>query len=164
MFERFGDLPLHVLVIHLAVVLLPVSALTGIVFALVPKWRWLLRWPVLLLGLGSALVAWVAKESGEAFEDAIPPLQPVVALHQERGELLVWFTLIFAVVTILAFLWLSGPSALASRRGARTPRSRPLELVVSAAVVVVGVLVIVQTIRTGDAGATAVWTGQLPPK
>jgi amino acid transporter len=164
MFERFGDLPLHVLVIHLAVVLLPVSALTGIVFALVPKWRWLLRWPVLLLGLGSALVALLAKESGEAFEAAIPPLEPVVALHQERGELLVWFTLAFAVLAILAFFGLGGPSALASRRGARPPRSRPLELVVSAAVVVVAVLVIVQTIRTGDAGADAVWTGQLPPK
>ena len=45
MFERFGDLPLHVLVIHLAVLVLPVAALVAIAHALLPKWRWLLRWP-----------------------------------------------------------------------------------------------------------------------
>jgi lysozyme family protein len=68
------------------------------------------------------------------------------------------------VLTILAFLLLAGPSALASGKGAKATRSRPLELVLSAAVVVVGVLVIWQTVRTGDAGAKAVWSGQLPPK
>jgi len=164
MFERFGDLPLHVLVIHAAVVVLPVSALTAIVFAVVPKWRWLLRWPTLLLGLGSLVVAYVARESGEALLAAVPGLEQAVKLHEDRGKLLFWYCLIFAVVAIAAFLLLGGPSQLASGKGAKATRSRPLELVVSAAVVVVGVLVIWQTIRTGDAGAKAVWTGQLPPK
>jgi hypothetical protein len=164
MFERFGDLPLHVLVIHLAVVLLPVSALTAIVFAVVPKWRWLLRWPTLLLGLGTLVVGFVAKKSGEAFVAAVPQLEQLVRTHEERGNLLFWFCLAFAVVAVLAFLVLAGPSQLASGKGAKVIRSRPLELVVSAAVVVVAVLVIYQTIRTGDAGAKAVWTGQLPPK
>ncbi|MDX6240218.1 MAG: hypothetical protein QOG10_5038 [Kribbellaceae bacterium] len=164
MFERFDNLPFHVLVIHAAVVVLPVGALTGIVFALVPKWRWLLRWPVLLVGVGSALLAFVSKESGEAFAAAVPQLDPLVKVHRERGDLLFWFSLAFMVLTILAFLWLTGPSALASGRGAKATKSRPLELVLSAAVVVIGVLMIWQTVRTGDAGARAVWTGQLPPK
>ena len=164
MFERFGDLPLHVLVIHAAVVVLPASALVAIVFALVPKWRWLLRWPTLLLGLGSLVIAFVARESGEAFVAAIPQLEKIVELHEERGKLLFWFCLIFLAVTIAAFLLLGGPSQLASGKGAKATKSKPLELVVSAAVVVVGVLVIWQTIRTGDAGAKAVWDGQLPPK
>ncbi|WP_350274070.1 DUF2231 domain-containing protein [Kribbella sp. HUAS MG21] len=162
MFERFGDLPLHVLVIHLAVVLLPVAALTGIVFALVPKWRWLLRWPALLLGLGTVVVAFVAKESGEAFVQAVPTLGKAVAVHEERGDLLFWFCLIFAVVAVAAFLLLGGTSPLASGKGTKATKSRPLELVTQAAVVVVGVLVIWQTVRTGDAGAKAVWDGQLP--
>lgn len=164
MFERFGDLPLHVLVIHAAVVVLPASALVAIVFALVPKWRWLLRWPTLLLGLGSLAIAFVARESGEAFVAAIPELEKIVELHEERGKLLFWFCLIFLAVAIAAFLLLGGPSQLASGKGAKATKSKPLELVVSAAVVVIGVLVIWQTIRTGDAGAKAVWDGQLPPK
>jgi len=164
MFERFGDLPLHVLVIHLTVLLLPVASLTAIVYALVPKWRWLLRWPTLLLGLGSLVCAFVAKQSGEAFVAAVPQLEPLVKIHRERGDLLFWFVLVFAVIAVAAFLLLAGPSALASGKGAKATKSRPLELVTSAAIVVVGVLVIYQTIRTGDAGAKAVWDGQLPPK
>jgi hypothetical protein len=162
MFERFGDLPLHVLVIHAAVVVLPVAALTAIAFAVLPRWRWLLRWPALLLGLGSLVLAYVAKESGEAFVAAVPTLAQAVRVHKERGELLFWYCLIFAVIAVVAFLLLGGPSALASGKGAKATRSRPLELLTSAALVVIGVLVIWQTIRTGDAGAKAVWDGQLP--
>jgi hypothetical protein len=164
MFERFGDLPLHVLIIHAAVVVLPVSALTAIVFALVPKWRWLLRWPTLVLGLASLVLAYVARQSGLAFVAAIPELQPIVNLHEGRGKLLFWYCLIFAVLAIVAFLVLSGPSSLRSGNGAKATKSRPLELVVSAALVVISLLVIWQTIRTGDAGARAVWNGRLPKK
>jgi hypothetical protein len=151
-----------VLVIHVAVVVLPVGALTGIAFALVPKWRWLLRWPVLVLGGGSALLAFVATESGNAFVDAMPQLAELIKVHRARGILLFWFSLAFMVLTILAFFWLTGPSPLASGKGAKATRRRPLELVVSTAVVVMGVLVIWQTVRTGEAGAKAVWSGLLP--
>lgn len=164
MFERFGDLPLHVLVIHLAVVALPVAALTLIVFAVVPRWRWLLRWPALVLGLGALVCAFVAKKSGQAFVAAVPSLQQPVKVHEARGDLLFWFCLAFAVIAVIAVLVLSGPSSLASGKGAKATKSRPLELLTSAAVVVIGVLVIYQTIRTGDAGAKTVWDGQLPPK
>jgi predicted membrane protein DUF2231 len=164
MFERFGDLPLHVLVIHVTVLVLPVGALTAIVFALVPKWRWLLRWPTLVMGLGSLVCAFVSKESGEAFVKAVPQLDPLVKVHEDRGDLLFIFCIVFAAFAVAAFLLLTGPSALASGKGAKATKSRPLELVVSAAVVVIGVVVIYQTIRTGDAGAKAVWTGQLPAK
>jgi peptidoglycan/LPS O-acetylase OafA/YrhL len=162
MFERFGDLPLHVLVIHLAVVVLPVSALTAIAFAVLPKWRWLLRWPALVLGLGALVCAFVAKKSGDAFVAAIPQLDQLVKLHRSRGNLLLWLVLAFAVLVVVAFLVLSGPTALASGKGAEATKSQPLELIVTAAVVVLGVVVIYQTIRTGDAGARAVWNGTLP--
>jgi hypothetical protein len=164
MFERFGDLPLHVLVVHLAVVVLPVAALTGIVFALVPRWRWFLRWPALLLGVGTLVCAYVAKKSGEAFETAVPTLTKVVAVHAGRANLLFWYCVIFAVISIAAYFLLGGRTALASGKGSRETISRPLEIVTQAAVVVIAVLVLYQTIRTGDAGARAVWEGQLPAK
>jgi uncharacterized membrane protein YhaH (DUF805 family) len=100
--------------------------------------------------------AFVAKESGEAFVEAVPTLQKAVELHAKRGDLLFWYCLIFAVVAVAAFLLLAGI------KGDKATKSRPLELLTQAAVVVIGVLVIWQTIRTGDAGAKAVWEGQLP--
>lgn len=162
MFERFGDLPLHVLVIHAAVVLLPASALLAIAHAVRPQWRWLLRWPVLLGGLGALVVAYVAKESGEAFVAAVPDLEQLVREHKDRGTLLFYSAIAFAVICVLAFGALGGPSPLTSGRGAKQTRSRPIDLAVSAALVVVAVAVIVMTIRTGDSGAKAVWDGQLP--
>jgi hypothetical protein len=164
MFERFGDLPLHVLVIHVTVLVLPAGALTAIVFALVPKWRWLLRWPTLLLGVGSLVCAFVAKKSGEAFVAAVPELEQLVKLHRSRGNLLFYFCIAFAVVAVAAFLFLSGPTALANGKGGKESTGRLLEMLVSAAVVVIAVVVIYQTVRTGDAGAKAVWDGRLPAK
>ncbi|HYU83714.1 MAG TPA: DUF2231 domain-containing protein [Kribbellaceae bacterium] len=166
MFERFGDLPLHVLVIHAAIVLLPTAALVAIVFAVRPGWRWLLRWPVLLLALGAAATAFLARQSGLAFVTAKPALAQLVAVHKSRGNLLFYFTLGFAAVAILAFLWLTGPTALASGRGAKTRQAtsinRLLDLAVSAGLFVMAVLVAWQTYRTGDSGARAVWEGTLP--
>lgn len=166
MFERFGDLPLHVLVIHAAVVLLPTAALVAIVFAVRPAWRWLLRWPVLLLALGSAATAFVARQSGLAFVAAKPELAQLVAVHKSRGILLFYFTLGFAAIAILAFLWLTGPTALASGRGGKTREAsgtnRMLDLAVSAGLVVMAAVVAWQTYRTGDSGARAVWEGTLP--
>ena len=100
---------------------------------------------------------------GAAFSQRMPTLQKLVDLHEQRGNLLFWFCLAFAVIAVVAVLVLAGPSALASGKGAKATKSKPLELVTSAAVVVIGVLIIWQTIRTGDAGAKAVWDGQLPP-
>ncbi|WP_427890026.1 DUF2231 domain-containing protein [Kribbella sp. GL6] len=159
MFERFGNLPLHVLVIHLAVVALPVSALTAIAFAAVPKWRSFLRWPALVLGVGALVCAFVAKKSGDAFVAALPQLQQLVAVHRSRGNLLLWFVLAFTILVVAAFLLLP-----TTGRGAVAIISRPLQLLVTAAVVVMAVVVIYQTIRTGDAGARAVWGGTLPKK
>jgi len=164
MFERFGDLPLHVLVIHAAVVLLPTAALAAIAFAVLPKWRWLLRWPVVLLGLASAAVAFVARQSGLAFVQAVPDLAQIVREHEERGKLLFWFSLGFAAACVLAALLLPGPSALASGRGAKEGGSAVLNGLVSVALIGISLVLVWQTYRTGSAGATAVWDGQLPPK
>ncbi|NUS56572.1 MAG: hypothetical protein HOV66_17215 [Streptomycetaceae bacterium] len=159
MFERFGNLPLHVLVIHLAVVVLPVSALTAVAFAAVPKWRTVLRWPALVLGVGALVCAFVAKKSGDAFVAALPQLQQLVQVHRSRGNLLLWFALAFAILVVAAFLLLP-----TTGKGAVAINSRPLQLVVTAAVVVMAVVMIYQTVRTGDAGARAVWGGTLPKK
>ncbi|HZX02397.1 DUF2231 domain-containing protein [Kribbella sp.] len=159
MFERFGNLPLHVLVIHLAVVVLPVSALTAMAFVAVPKWRRLLRWPALVLGVGALICAFVAKKSGDAFVAALPQLRQLVAVHRSRGNLLLWLVLAFTILVVAAFLLLP-----TTGKGVVALNSRPLQLLVTAAVVVMAVVVIYQTIITGDAGAKAVWGSILPNK
>src|SRR5680860_849197 len=95
---ELGGLPLHPLVVHAAVVFTPVAALLAIVFAVVPRWRWLTRWPAGLAALASLGAVWLAKVSGKSFLEERPELAPLVKVHEQRGDLLGWFVIGFFVV------------------------------------------------------------------
>jgi uncharacterized membrane protein len=85
---EINGVPLHPLVVHAVVVLGPLAALVGLAYAAVPRWRWLLRWPLLALSVITAAAAFVATQSGDALLDLRPELEPLVEEHEEYGELL----------------------------------------------------------------------------
>ena len=85
---ELNGVPLHPLVVHAVVVLGPLAALTGLAYAVVPRWRWLLRWPLVVLAVVTAASAFLATQSGEALLESRPELAPLVEEHEERGELL----------------------------------------------------------------------------
>lgn len=147
-------MPLHPLVVHAVVVLGPLAALTGLVYAAVPRWRWLLRWPLVVLAVSTAVASVVAVQAGGALLDLRPELEPLVEEHQEYGELLRTVALAYAVVSAVAAWALGGASALASGRGARETRFG-IPVAVVLAVVAVGLLVVLYL--AGDSGARAVW-------
>ncbi|UUZ58306.1 DUF2231 domain-containing protein [Nocardioides sp. B-3] len=88
---EINGVPLHPLVVHAVVIFGPLAALTGLAYAFVPAWRWLLRWPLVALSLVVAATAIVAVAAGESLLDSRPELEPLVADHEERGRLLrIW--------------------------------------------------------------------------
>ena len=147
-------MPLHPLVVHAVVVLGPLGALTGLAYAFVPRWRWLLRWPLVVLAVATAVATLVAVAAGEDLLAARPELAPIVAEHEEDGELLRLWALGYVVVAGFAAWALGGTSALASGRGARETRlGIPAMLLLA-----VGAVGLVVTIYlAGDSGAQAVW-------
>ena len=149
-------MPLHPLVVHAVVVLGPLAAITGLVHALVPRWRWLLRWPLVALALVTAIASVIAVAAGEDLLSSRPELAPLVEEHEERGELLRLWSIGYVVVTGLAAWALGGTSALASGRGARETR---LGIPVSALLAVGAVGLLVLLFLAGDSGARAVWGG-----
>ena len=160
---EIGGLPLHALVVHATVVLIPLSALLVIAFAVLPGWRWLTRWPTALASVGVVVLALLSTQSGEALLEArpflldSPPLAEQLETHQERGELLFQLSIPFAVL-VLAGAWaLPGTSALASGRGAQASRLSVADKVLPVVLVLSAVGIIVLTVLTGDAGARAVW-------
>lgn len=159
MFDEFFGLPLHPLAVHLTVVLVPVTMVTAIVFAAVRRWRWMLRWPLGLLAVGSLVSTGVSLLAGKALAEARPALAPLVAEHEEAGERLLIFVAVFTVVSLAAMIALGGPTALASGRGDTRGLARPVELGVSALLVVVAAACLYQVIVTGDLGSRAVWGG-----
>jgi len=144
-----NGLPLHVLVVHAAVVLTPIAGLAAIGYAVVARWRDWLRWPVAVAVAVAVLMVWVAYLSGGDFRDsdrfatATGEFADKLQDHEDLGAILRWVASGFGVVTLVAV-------ALHERTGA-------VRLVLSAAVVLLGIATVVVTVMTGDAGAQAVW-------
>lgn len=160
MFEKFLGLPLHPLVVHAAVVFVPLLVIAGIGYASVPGLRRRLGWAALLLSVVAPAAALVAKKSGEKLQSALiakhygPEILAKVAEHQGYGNRTFWFTLGLGLSTGLLVLATSGHPRVADL----PTWVRPL---LAAGVVVFGVLSAVYVYLTGESGATAVWTGVL---
>lgn len=153
MFDEINGLPTHALALHAAVVLVPLAAALGVLFA-IPRTRTWSRVPLLVVAVGAVAAVYVAKVSGERFEEVLNlegPTKDLVELHADRADVLFYATIGYAVLAAAAFLL---------TRNARSD----LTTTVLAIVLVLGAAgVAFQTYRVGDVGARAVWnpTGDL---
>ena len=149
---EINGLPLHALVVHAAVVFGPLSALAGVLYAAVPRWRVRLRWP-LVAAVTIALVSiWVAYFSGESLEENNTyggPLAELLETHEDRANILRFTTTGFAVLTYVAAWWQGRPQRRTSAAGTA------LAVLVGLAAITTGVY----TVLTGDAGAQIAWYG-----
>jgi len=89
MFDLLQGLPVHALVVHVVVVLLPLSAVATAAVTAVPRWRRLLvRW----VGIDAVMVvfSFVAKESGEKLQARLSQAvgHEVAHDHAEMGDLI----------------------------------------------------------------------------
>jgi hypothetical protein len=154
---ELNGLPLHPLVVHAAVVLIPLSAALAVALGVASRWRWLTRWPAAAVAVVSVGLAFLATTSGKSLEESRPGLGALVRQHRERGDLLAELTIVLAVVVVVAALLLPGPSGLSSGRGAVARRVAYADRVLPVLLVLVAVVVLVQVVLTGESGARAVW-------
>jgi hypothetical protein len=159
---ELNGLPLHPLVVHAAVILGPVTALTAVAYAVLPGWRWLIRWPMVALAVATVGTVFVARLAGEAlyedrFSGATGALAEQISVHEDRGTTLLWVSLAFLIIAVVAALTVGGPSALATGAGARDSRGAAVTVGVLALVVIGALALLVMTVLTGDAGSRAVW-------
>ena len=153
MFDQLNGLPVHVLVVHAAVVFVPLLAVGAIVYALVPRWRTRVGWAVVLLAVAAPVATLAAKLSGEELEARL--LQQgvsgrgaeIISDHSGYGNLTFWFALALGVVSLVM--------VLATSRGRSLPRVA--ELGMAAVMVVLAAISSFYVFQTGDSGATAVW-------
>ncbi|KGN30900.1 hypothetical protein N802_05750 [Knoellia sinensis KCTC 19936] len=159
-----NGLPAHVLVVHGAVVLTPIAALAAILFAVVPRWRYLTRWPALLLALIATGSVWGARISGNDFFESrfsqLPadnPVRAAILEHQNYGETLSLVVIAFLVVVALGAMLLGGPSGFASGSGSKEQAASALEMGLPALMLIASLATLVYAFLTGDAGARATW-------
>ena len=148
--------PLHPLVIHAVVVLVPLAAIAAIALS-VPKYRWIVRWPALVLTLGATAATYVATISGEDLEEDRGLHQLAqVRTHEEWGERLMIGMWVFAVLVVVAFWVLPHVTRLSGAKD-RVAKVAALEKPLVVLVPLAAVAVLVLVFLTGDTGARAVW-------
>lgn len=146
LFSSIAGLPLHPLVVHFAVVLLPLAGLALVAEVVVPKWAD--RFGVITvagIAAGTA-AAFVAKESGEALAAQVG--EP--ATHALWGDVLPVAAL---VLLVLAAAWL----VLHRRSRAIGTRRSPVATSVGVLAAVLALGVTGMTVAVGHSGAQAAW-------
>lgn len=145
LFSTIAGLPLHPLVVHVVVVILPLAALTLVVLAFVPKWADRYGWlAVAGIGVGTA-AAFLAKQSGEALARQIG--EP--AQHASYGDLLPPLS---AALLVFSVVWL-----VAIKRSARNGGGTSLRLVTGVVASALALATVGLTVAVGHTGAQAAW-------
>jgi hypothetical protein len=140
-FDTVLGLPVHALVVHGVIVLLPLMAVITAVVAFVPSWRARLAWPVVVIDAGLVAMTLVARQSGQALQTRLGG--QVAQEHAALGKNLFWFAIgLFLASLVVAMV----------RRSQRATLGAVLA-------VVAGVLVVWWTVRVGHTGTEAVWKG-----
>lgn len=159
MFDLINGLPVHPLVVHAVVVLLPLATLGTIAIAVRPAWRR----PYGLLVVGCTAVATallpVATSSGEALEEHVG--NP--GEHAELGDQLIWFAIPMLLLAA-ALWWLDRRSLATGAAGSARTASAGLVRTVAVLAVLAGLATSVQVYRVGDTGARAAWGDQVSSK
>jgi hypothetical protein len=184
--EFVTGLPVHALVVHFVVVLLPLAVLGAVVVALWPAARKRYGWLVVAVAaVGTALVQ-VAVDSGDNLKARVGTT-PEIEEHERLGDQMLWWALPL-FVTVLALMVLHEMSRRQALRQHEVPAStsdssaapevsdkdgarqgqvqvqertltwlKPATMAVAVLTIAAAVGAGIHVYRVGDAGSRAVW-------
>ncbi|MEO7587861.1 MAG: cytochrome b5 domain-containing protein [Arachnia sp.] len=154
--KTVGGLPTHPLVVHIAVVMLPLGTLALITIILVPRWRAAYGWLTMAVLAVGAAGGVLAAQTGEVLAESVG----VPDDHARWGDLL---EKVGVALFVVAAAWF-----VVQRQAARScpgvaPRllGRPLQAVAAVISVIMAIGVLGLTVVVGHSGATAVWGGRI---
>lgn len=140
-----AGLPLHPLLVHSAVVLVPLVAIGALVMSYLPSFSRRHGKLIFILALVAQVSVFLAKISGEAFSEI---LKKNVEKHAELGEIAPFVTL--PMVVLIYLRWRM------DRAGSSTG-SVAIRRLTSVALVIASVVSLVMIFLVGHSGASSVW-------
>jgi hypothetical protein len=155
-------IPLHPLVVHAVVVLLPLAALGAVVITVRRSWRRSLGVPVLLVALAGVAAVPMASTTGSQLYAALDVQNPLIEIHMQRATWLLPAALAFLVLlggAVLTELAIVRSEVGAHAAPAATVTRYRVATGLSALAAVVGIAVVAIVVLVGHAGSTAVWQG-----
>lgn len=145
--DVFG-LPLHPLIVHAAVVLVPLAAVGTLLITVVPRWRRTYGWLVVVASGAALVTVPLATRTGRRLTELREfggPVLERIQEHEIMGDRIIWavapmFVLNVAVVMLL--------------RAGRPSRDVTVAAILATVAATVSVVLVV---LTGHLGSTAVW-------
>jgi hypothetical protein len=144
-FGTLAGLPLHPLLVHSAVVLVPLVAIGALVMSYLPSFSRRHGKIILILAVIAQVSVFLAKMSGEAFAEI---LDKNVEKHAELGEITPLVTL--PMVILIYLRWRMD-------RSGSTFGSVVIRRLTSVALVVASLISIIVIVLVGHSGASSVW-------
>ena len=145
LFGSVAGLPLHPLVIHASIVLIPLVAIGALVMSYLPSFSRRYGKLVLVIALFAQLSLFLAKVTGEAFEEI---LDKDMGNHAELGEIAPFITV--PMVALIYLRW------RLDRSGA-TVGSVWIRRLTSLALILASLASIAVIVLVGHSGAESVW-------
>jgi uncharacterized membrane protein len=150
--DSIDGIPLHPLVVHAAVVLVPLAALALIALGWKADWRRQYAFPIAVLALGGAAAAILAAATGSSLEASIRDAAGTrvrFGEHPEQGDSARLFAVLFAMGA--TGLWVLEAWRERLKLQAWTSTAA------YAASSVIGVIAILTMVVAGHSGAALVW-------
>jgi len=156
-FDEVLGLPAHPLLVHAAVVFVPLFVAAAVVYVLVPFTRRWITWAVVGLAVVTPFAAWFTTLSGNTFRNKLISqglAQEVLVKideHRSFGDRTLWAVLALAVVTVAVVLvqqfWAAGTG----------PGKLVVTIVLSVVVLALSGVSLYYVFKTGDSGSRIVW-------
>lgn len=146
-------LPIHPLIVHATVVLVPAAALAVGLSAAWPRFRRWAFWGPLAAAVVALILVPLTTSSGETLERQLPHADLIEQHTRLADGLLPW--VIGLVVVAAAGFWTSGR---AGRFGPRQALPRWVGVVIPVLSIVAAVGTLVEVVLIGHSGAAAAWS------
>lgn len=151
----FG-LPAHPLIVHAAVVLVPLAAIGTIAIAFWPAARRRIGWVVVGVALVGTISCYLASKSGESLKENVPHTA-AVADHAEEGD----GAALFGAAVFVGAAAIMGIDEVRRRQRAagqdEDPRLRTVAIAAGVVAIVLSLLGGARIVQVGHSGAKAVW-------
>lgn len=149
--------PTHPILVHFAVVLIPILAILAIAYAFFPRVRPKTRWAVGLLAVVVPIATLFVKLSGDMLLRRLqnkklvtPDFMPRLVQHQSLGTMTLYASIVLGILSLVLIFALA-PGADASGG---------ITLVLRILIVLAAIAAVYYVVRTGDTGGKNAWAGK----
>ena len=151
MLDSFFGLPVHPLIVHATVVLIPSAAITVALAGVWARFRAWAGWLPTALAVAAVILTPLSTSSGESFERRLGH-STLIEKHSHLADMLIWWVAPLAVVAVAQWWFV--------HRGTPSARLRGV-LAILGVLLAAGTLV--QVVLVGHSGAKAAWSDASGP-